>query len=140
MTTTIDCATPEALPEAARKVLRALGDHRKVALVGAMGAGKTTLVAAICRELQAEDEASSPTFSIVNEYGIEGQLPVYHFDFYRLESPQEALDMGVEDYFDSGALCLMEWPDRIEPLLPDDTATVTIEELEDGSRRITVDC
>ena len=74
----------------------------------------------------------------MNEYEVPGSLPVYHFDFYRLESPQEALDMGVEDYFDSGALCLMEWPDRIGDLLPDDCATVEIEELPDGSRVFTV--
>lgn len=138
MPTRIECPAPGDLPQAARRVLVAIGGRRAVALVGAMGAGKTTLVSQICRELGAVDEASSPTFSIVNEYEVPGSLPVYHFDFYRLESPQEALDMGVEDYFDSGALCLMEWPDRIGDLLPDDCATVEIEELPDGSRVFTV--
>ena len=139
MSTTIKCSSVADLPEAARRVLKALGDSRIVALEGGMGAGKTTLTGAICRELGAVDEVSSPTFAIVNEYEVPGGLPVYHFDFYRIESPQEALDMGVEDYFDSGSLCLVEWPDRIGSLMPEEAATVRIEENEDGSRVITVD-
>ncbi len=139
MSTTIECRSVADLPEAARRVLKALGDSRIVALEGGMGAGKTTLTGAICRELGAADEVSSPTFAIVNEYEVPGGLPVYHFDFYRIESPQEALDMGVEDYFDSGSLCLVEWPDRLGTLMPEEAATVRIEENEDGSRVITVD-
>ncbi len=136
----IEVSDIERLPEAAEQLLAALGDRRVVALEGAMGAGKTTLTAALCRVLKMDDEVSSPTFSIVNEYvgeAMGGQ--VYHFDFYRLETPAEALDLGLDDYFDSGELCLMEWSGRVAPLLPEDTAVVRIEELPDGSRLITLD-
>ncbi len=128
------------LPRAAGELLAALGGRRHVALVGRMGAGKTTLTSAVCRVLGVTDDVSSPTFSIINEYhGADGGVAVYHFDFYRIETPEEALDLGLDDYFDSGALCLMEWPANVGPLLPDDTAVVRIEPDDDGSRRITID-
>ena len=92
----------------------------------------------MCRRLGCREEAASPTFSIVNEYLDADGLPVYHFDFYRLESPQEALDIGVEDYFYSGRPCFIEWPERIGQLLPPDAVEVTIEEMPGGSRRITL--
>lgn len=129
---------PEALESAAREFIEALGEHRHVAFHGAMGAGKTTFISALCRVLGSEDEASSPTFSLVNEYVVgDGSLPVYHFDFYRIETPEEAMDMGLDDYWDSGALCLMEWPENVEDFLPDDLLDVNIDVLEDGSRLLT---
>lgn len=94
---------------------------------GEMGAGKTTLIKAICRELQCVEEANSPTFSIVNEY-LSGQgEPVYHFDFYRIEDPEEAMDFGVEEYWDSGHLCLVEWPERVSSILPQAVTVIRIE-------------
>ena len=127
------------LPRAAAEFLAAIGDRRIVALRGKMGAGKTTLVAELMRQLKMDDEASSPTFAIANEYhSSETGQTVYHFDFYRLESAAEAYDIGIEDYWDSGCLCLMEWTENIEDILPDETLFVEIEELPDGSRRISM--
>ncbi|MDE6341986.1 MAG: tRNA (adenosine(37)-N6)-threonylcarbamoyltransferase complex ATPase subunit type 1 TsaE [Muribaculaceae bacterium] len=129
----------EDMPRAAEQLLKAIGDRRIVALRGAMGAGKTTLTAEMMRSLKMDDEASSPTFAIVNEYhsSATGQT-VYHFDFYRLESPTEAFEIGIEDYWESGNLCLMEWTENIESILPEETLFVSIEEQPDGSRRITL--
>ena len=127
------------LPRAAAEFLAAIGDRRIVALRGKMGAGKTTLVAELMRQLRMDDEASSPTFAIANEYhSSETGQTVYHFDFYRLESSAEAYDIGIEAYWDSGNLCLMEWTENIEDILPDETLFVDIEELPDGSRRISM--
>ena len=104
-----------------------------------MGAGKTTFVKAICEELGVEDVITSPTFAIINEYTIDhsplnnGQS-IYHFDFYRIKKLEEVYDMGYEDYFYSGALCFIEWPELIEEILPDDAVRVNINEQEDGSR------
>lgn len=124
---------------AASKLLDAIGDRRIVALRGGMGAGKTTLTSEMMKLLKMDDEASSPTFAIVNEYhSSETGQTVYHFDFYRLESPAEAFEIGVEDYWDSGNLCLMEWAENIADILPEDTLFVDIEELPDSSRLITV--
>lgn len=130
----------DSLDSAAAAFASALGTRRHVAFRGDMGAGKTTFISALCRHLGMEDEASSPTFSIVNEYmSADGSATIYHFDFYRFESPAEALDIGIDDYFDSGHLCLMEWPDRIAPLLPDDTVDVEILVADDGSRILSFD-
>lgn len=124
---------------AARQLLAVLGDRKIVAFHGDMGAGKTTLINAISHRLGAVDDAtSSPSFSIVNEYvGADGHT-IYHFDLYRLNEMEEVYDMGFEDYLDSGELCLIEWPDIAESLLPDDTAHVTIREAADGSREVEV--
>ena len=131
----------EDMPRAAAEFLAAVGDRKIVALRGRMGAGKTTLVAELMRQLKMDDEASSPTFAIANEYhsSVTGQT-VYHFDFYRLESSAEAYDIGIEDYWDSGNLCLMEWTENIEDILPEETLFVEIEEQADGSRVIRVGC
>lgn len=128
------------LPRGAAELLEAIGDRKIVALRGKMGAGKTTLVAEMMRQLKMDDEASSPTFAIANEYhSSETGQTVYHFDFYRLDSPAEAFDIGIEDYWDSGNLCLMEWTENIEDILPEDTLFVEIEELPDHSRRILIE-
>ena len=128
------------LPRAAAELLGMIGDRRVVALKGKMGAGKTTLVAEMMRQLKMDDEASSPTFAIANEYhSSETGQTVYHFDFYRLESSAEAYDIGIEDYWESGNLVLMEWTENIEDILPDETLSVEIKELEDGARHIFVE-
>jgi tRNA threonylcarbamoyladenosine biosynthesis protein TsaE len=131
------------LREAARQFINANALQEKglvIAFYGKMGAGKTTFIKALCEELGVEDVITSPTFAIVNEYSLplggrlEGAL--YHFDFYRIKKIEEVYDMGYEDYFYSGNLCLIEWPELIEDLLPEDALRVTIEEQPDGSRII----
>ena len=127
-----------ALPEAARSFARAMGHSTVFAFYGHMGAGKTTFIKALCEVLGVDDEVTSPTFSLVNEYrsATTGEL-IYHFDFYRIEKEEEVYDMGYEDYFYSGALCLIEWPERMEVLLPGDVVVVHITEQPDGSRLLT---
>ena len=126
--------------EDAREFIAAMGDNTVFALYGKMGAGKTTFVKALCQELGVEDVVTSPTFAVINEYrsDIAGEL-IYHFDFYRIKKLEEVYDMGYEDYFYSGALCFIEWPELVEELLPGNTVKVTIEELEDGSRKLTME-
>ena len=128
----------EHIHEAAREFIAAMGDNTVFALYGKMGAGKTTFIKALCQELGVEDVVTSPTFAVINEYrsDIAGEL-IYHFDFYRIKKLEEVYDMGYEDYFYSGALCFIEWPELVEELLPGNTIKVTIEELEDGSRKLT---
>lgn len=104
--------------------------------IGEMGAGKTTLIKNICQALGVIDQVSSPTFAIVNEYETDRDDLVYHFDFYRLKAIEEAIDIGVEDYFFSGHINLIEWPQLIVPLLPDQFITIHIEELRSGERKI----
>lgn len=134
----IQAATPEALPQAARTFVRAIDQATVFAFYGKMGAGKTTFIKAVCEALGVTDVVNSPTFSIVNEYRSDttGEL-IYHFDFYRIQRLEEVYDMGYEDYFYSGALCFIEWPELVEELLPGDAVKVTIEEQPDGSRTIT---
>lgn len=128
------------LAEAARTFVQNMGDETVYAFYGEMGAGKTTFINALTRALGVEDDiVNSPSFSIVNEYRSDTTAElIYHFDLYRIESLGEAMDIGVEDYFDSGVLCLLEWPERIEEMLPDDTVRVTITVNDDNSRTITV--
>jgi hydrolase, P-loop family len=130
----------EHIHEAAREFIAAMGDNTVFALYGKMGAGKTTFIKALCQELGVEDVVTSPTFAVINEYrsDIAGEL-IYHFDFYRIKKLEEVYDMGYEDYFYSGALCFIEWPELVEELLPGNTIKVTIEELEDGSRKLTME-
>lgn len=123
------------LEELAKTFLRENPKPLVCAFLGEMGAGKTTFIKAICAELQVVDEVSSPTFSLVNEYKTSGGERVFHFDCYRLEDPMEALGFGIEEYFSSGSWCFIEWPQRIEPLLPDELLLVKIEDLG-GPRRI----
>lgn len=136
----IEIPSLEALPEAAGKFVELMGDETVYAFHGEMGVGKTTFIRQLCRALGVEaDLANSPSFSIINEYRSDTTAELmYHFDLYRLDSVEEALEIGVEDYFDSGALCLLEWPERIEPLLPDDTVVVEIKVNADDSRTLTV--
>lgn len=131
----------EDIHEAARQFIAAMGDNTVFAFYGSMGAGKTTFVKAVCEELGVSDAVNSPTFAIVNEYRSDesGEL-IYHFDFYRIKRLEEVYDMGYEDYFYSGALCFIEWPELIEELLPEDALRVTVEEKEDGVRVVTMDC
>lgn len=124
------------IKEAAEKFIEQIGDSRVFAFCGEIGAGKTTFISEVCRLLGADDDFGSPTFSLVNEYADREGNPIYHFDFYRIESPGEGADMGAEDYFYSGNLCLIEWPDRIEPLLPDNVRKVSLSIGADGSRTI----
>lgn len=126
---------------AAREFASLMGDETVYAFHGEMGAGKTTFIRALVEQLGVDpEEANSPSFSIINEYRSDTTAElIYHFDLYRLESVEEALEIGVEDYFDSGALCLLEWPERIEPLLPDDTVVVKITvDPADNSRLLSV--
>lgn len=127
------------LPDVAEAILGALGGRTVVAFRGGMGAGKTTLIREICRRLGVADTVSSPTFAIVNEYRGEGIAPVYHFDFYRIERIEEAFDFGYEEYFYSGNLCLVEWPEKVESLLPDDTMTVRIDTPDEDVRIVAFD-
>lgn len=116
-----------ALPVAAAQVRDALAGHTVVCFEGEMGAGKTTFIKALCQSLGVPaGDVSSPTFALVNEYRDAADRPIYHFDFYRLDDPQEALGIGALEYFDSGYLCLVEWPSRVEPLLPLQRLLVTL--------------
>ncbi len=132
--------TTADLDAAAQEFLSLMGDETVYAFEGEMGAGKTTFINALSRALGVEEDATgSPTFSIINEYRSDTTAElIYHFDLYRIESLEQAFDIGIEDYLDSGALCLIEWPDRIDDILPDDTVRVKIDVLPDGARRLTV--
>lgn len=123
------------LPKAAHQFLGAMSEHKVIAFSGEMGAGKTTFIKALCAAMGISDVASSPTFSLVNEYQNEVGKKVYHFDFYRLQKESEALDMGVEEYFYSGNYCFIEWPEKIPTLLPADCLQVKIT-VNDGVREL----
>jgi tRNA threonylcarbamoyladenosine biosynthesis protein TsaE len=126
----------DELDKVAHTVLESLDGRTVVAFDAPMGAGKTTLISRIAKELGSEDDVTSPTFAIVNQY--EGERTIYHFDMYRIDRWEEALDFGSEEYLSSGELCLVEWPEKIEPLLPDDTMVVKIEILSDTARRFVI--
>jgi tRNA threonylcarbamoyladenosine biosynthesis protein TsaE len=126
----------DELDSVAEAVLEALDGRTVVAFDAPMGAGKTTLISRIASQLGAEDDVTSPTFAIVNQY--EGERTIYHFDMYRIERVEEALDFGCEEYLSSGELCLVEWPEKIEALLPEDTMVVKIEILSDSARRFVI--
>ena len=138
MTATINIPDSASVDQAAREFIQFLKPGRTFAFNGAMGAGKTTFIAALARVLGVTDDVSSPTFSIVNEYVTPAGETIYHFDCYRIESDEEALDFGVLDYFESGNISLIEWPDRISRFLPDDTVTVEIRVNDDNSRTLLI--
>ncbi|MBR4920965.1 MAG: tRNA (adenosine(37)-N6)-threonylcarbamoyltransferase complex ATPase subunit type 1 TsaE [Prevotella sp.] len=136
---TIKIQDINTIQEAAQEFIQHIGDARVFAFYGKMGAGKTTFVKAICEALGCQDVITSPTFAIVNEYTSpltthHSPLTIYHFDFYRIKKLEEVYDMGYEEYFYSGALCFIEWPELVEEILPDDAVRVSITEQEDGSR------
>lgn len=121
---------------AARQFIDQIGDKTVIALYGAMGAGKTTFIKAVCEELGVTETITSPTFAIVNEYKSGDSSPIYHFDFYRINKLEEVYDFGYEDYFYNGNLCFIEWPELIESLLPDNCLKLKISETESGVRLI----
>lgn len=142
MTKTIQIPNLEALPQAAKEFVEIIDPERTViAFNGEMGAGKTTFINALCRELGVEEDITgSPTFAIINEYRSDTTAElIYHFDLYRIESAEEAFDIGVEDYFDSGCLCLLEWPEKIADILPEDIINVTLSVNPDNSRTLTIE-
>ncbi|MCQ2959385.1 MAG: tRNA (adenosine(37)-N6)-threonylcarbamoyltransferase complex ATPase subunit type 1 TsaE [Bacteroidales bacterium] len=126
----------EDLPQAAKAVKNALGNHTVLAFHGEMGAGKTTFIKALCSEFGVTDNVSSPTFAIINEYNTPENTTIYHFDLYRLETLEDLQNIGAEDYFYSGKICLVEWPELAEPLFPDNVLNIKISVLEDKTREI----
>jgi len=127
----------DGIQEAARQFIHSMGPGKVFAFYGKMGAGKTTFIKAICEELGVKDVITSPTFAIVNEYTTEPDgESIFHFDFYRIKKLEEVYDMGYEDYFYSGALCFLEWPELIDDLLPEDAVKVTIKANDDGTRTV----
>ena len=126
----------DTIHEAAKEFVKEMGEGKVFAFYGKMGAGKTTFIKALCEVLGVEDVITSPTFAIINEYTDGKGDPIYHFDFYRIKKLEEVYDMGYEDYFYSGNLCLLEWPELIEDILPENVIKATIEEQPDGTRKL----
>lgn len=141
MTRTILIPSLADIDSAAQEFVSLMDNRTVYAFNGEMGAGKTTFINAVARALGVEDDPTgSPTFAIVNEYRSDTTAElIYHFDLYRIENLEQAFDIGIEDYFESGAVCLIEWPDRVEDILPDDTVTVNITVSPDGSRTLTLE-
>ncbi len=137
---TIQIANEAALDAAAREFVQLMGDNTVFAFYGDMGAGKTTFINALCRALGVNsDDTASPTFALINEYRSDTTAElIYHFDFYRIEDLEEAIELGIEDYFDSGAVCLIEWPERVAAALPADTVTVRLTVNDDDSRTLSI--
>lgn len=133
---TIKIPSIDKIQEAAHLFATIIGTHKVFAFYGKMGAGKTTFIKAVCQELGVRDVITSPTFALVNEYTAGDGTPIYHFDFYRIKKIEEVYDMGYEDYFYSDSLCLLEWPELVEELLPHETVSVTITVNEDGARTV----
>jgi tRNA threonylcarbamoyladenosine biosynthesis protein TsaE len=132
----ITCKTESNLTAAAKRLLSSHPNSRVFAFYGEMGAGKTTFIKAICRQLEAKEIVQSPSFAIINEYTTYSGESLYHFDFYRIKKSEEAFDIGYEEYIYSGNYCFLEWPELIEELLPADVVRVTIAVEPDGSRKI----
>ena len=132
-------SSTEQINQVAQQFIAAMGGHKLFAFYGEMGVGKTTFIKALCDELGVIDVVNSPTFAIANDYETALGDHIYHFDFYRLKTPQEALDFGVEDYFYSGHICFMEWPEQIGTLLPTESVRVAITVNADGSRTVAAD-
>ena len=128
----------EDIRQVARTFLAEIGESKLIAFYGHMGAGKTTFIKALCEELGVEDVVNSPTFAIVNEYTDREGDSVFHFDFYRIKSLEEAFGIGFDNYMESGCYCFMEWPEKVEEILPEETLRVEISEVEDGTRLIKI--
>ncbi len=126
------------ISKTAKEFISGIGENRIFAFYGKMGAGKTTLISAICKELKVLDVVNSPTFAIVNEYHRQEADSIYHFDFYRIEHVEEAYDFGYEDYFYSNRLCFIEWPEKIEAILPEETVRVEVLEKDNGIRLVQI--
>ena len=133
---TISIKSLDTIDRAAENFLDAMGEVNIVAFSGEMGAGKTTLIQALCRRLGVSSEVNSPTFSLVNQYFTESGQSIFHFDLYRIEDPAELFDMGYEEYFFSGDLCFIEWPEKASHLIPDEALRVAIKVHEDQSREL----
>lgn len=132
----IEIENLEVLQSAARKFMDQMGDRNIFAFYGGMGAGKTTFIKAVCKELGVSETVASPTFAIINEYRRGSGEPIYHFDFYRIHKLEEVFDFGYEDYLYSGHTCFIEWPELVEQILPVDTVKLSIRETDNGSRII----
>jgi tRNA threonylcarbamoyladenosine biosynthesis protein TsaE len=128
-----------SIDDAARELIDTLPDKRIFAFYGEMGAGKTTLIKALCRVLQVTDVTSSPSFGLIYEYRTRGNDSVYHFDFYRIEHLEEAYDIGYEEYIDSGQYCFIEWPDKVASLLPPETVNVNLQIVGNNERTMEVE-
>jgi tRNA threonylcarbamoyladenosine biosynthesis protein TsaE len=137
MTESVTINNLEDIARAADEFLTKIADNKLIAFYAPMGSGKTTFTTAICERLGVTDPVCSPTFTIVNEYMTESGEPMYHFDFYRINRPEEAMDIGLYDYLYSDCLCIMEWPENIEDLLPEETLKVRITVNPDQSRTLT---
>jgi tRNA threonylcarbamoyladenosine biosynthesis protein TsaE len=133
----VNATSVKTLATAARQLIDEFPGRKVFAFYGKMGAGKTTFIQAICHVLGTDDTVTSPTFALINEYKTEPGDSIYHFDFYRIKDMEEAFDLGYEDYFFSGSWCLIEWPEKIEPLLPEGYVKVTITVEDDETRKIT---
>ncbi len=127
------------LNRVAKNLINQFSSYRIFAFYGNMGAGKTTFIQSVCKTLGSDDNVTSPTFALINEYKTSKQQSVFHFDFYRINHIEEAFDLGYEDYFYSGNYCLIEWPEMIEPLLPENIVKVKIEVAGDGTRHISAE-
>lgn len=132
----IEIPTLDSIDDAAKKLVESFGDHTKVAFSGEMGAGKTTLIQAVCRQLGVRDTVNSPTFALINEYFTGTGASIYHFDLYRIDNISEMYDMGYEDYFYSDAYCFIEWPEKAADLMPPNLLYLTITVNDDGSRTV----
>ncbi len=139
---TIEIESPNQVAEVAKWLVTQFGDHRVIALQGEMGSGKTKLIKEICREIGTNDNVSSPTFSIINEYAFctatNGDAPIFHIDLYRLNDKEEALAIGIEDYISGENWCLVEWPELVSDLLPEDTILIKMEHAGDQQRNLTI--
>lgn len=133
---TITISSLQEIDDAARSFLNAAGEATVIAFTGEMGAGKTTFIQALCRNMGVTVEVNSPTFSLVNEYFTSRGESIFHFDLYRIENPAELFDMGYEEYFYSGSLCLIEWPEKASNLIPLDALRVTIVVGENETRLV----
>jgi len=136
--TTLEIHSLKTINKTAQQFINQIGDRTVFAFNGKMGAGKTTFIKSICEVMGVKETVNSPTFSIVNEYEAADGRIIFHFDCYRINKIQEALDLGAEEYLYSGKLCFIEWSENIAPILPDSIVNVDIEETENGKRQIVI--